>query len=75
MAAEHLTLGLLNAVVVLSSSPSVVRPTFYLVDRNGSPLVSAVYRFFLQKDDIRPLAWVGQGRILLGGGRGHCPRG
>ena len=70
VAAEHLAPGLLNAVLSFSSHPQA-RP----FHRDGSSLLSAVFRIFLQKVDMHPLAWVGQARILLARGRDHCPQG
>ena len=49
VAAEHFAPGRLNAVLSLSSHPQA-RP-FY---RDGSLLLSAVFRIFLQKVDIHP---------------------
>ena len=63
MTAEQLAPGLLNAVLSLSSHPQ------------ARLLVSAVYRSFLQKVDIRRPEWVGQARILLAEGRVNCPQG
>ena len=54
--------------------------SFCSIDRNSCPFCrkscpffSAVCRFFPQKVDKHPPAWVKQTRILLAGGRGHCP--
>ena len=46
VATELHTQDLLNVDLSISSSP-YVRPTVYLLDRNGSSLDSAVYRIFL----------------------------
>ena len=64
MAAEHSARGLLNAVLVLSSSPSVRR-----IDRNDSLFDQVVYRVFLQKvDKVRQRGMVRPEFFLLGDG-------
>ena len=69
-AAAHLARSLLSAVLSLSSHPQA-----RAVYRNGSSLLSAVFRFFFQNVYIHPPAWVGQTRNLIAGKRGHCPQG
>ena len=72
VAAMHLALGVLNAVLSLSSPP-LIRPTYSHVDRNGSLLFSAVYRSFLQMSRhirqrglVRPVFMPGDGNYSHG---------
>ena len=53
---------------------SVRSSKFHPVDRNGSPLILAVYRIFLQKVDTCSSKRVDQTQIHYVGKRGHCPR-